>query len=88
MKATAAPGARVLTGYDTTPDLDRDRSKILFVDTGFVTVPLTEEANRAIYDFIRAHVVELDAALAPHGLKACDVVLPEFERAVYRSEVE
>lgn len=67
---------------------DPKRRPILFAVDHFVTTPLDRAAQLAIEAWTRDNNDSLAAALAPHGLTPHDIVVPKYERVVYRDEVE
>jgi hypothetical protein len=63
------------------------RGNTIMVDGSFLTVPLTEDAQRAVAHVLYNHARELDAALEPFGLHAGDVAVPTFERLVREDDL-
>lgn len=63
------------------------RGNTIVVDGSFLTVPLTEDAQRAVARVLYNHARELDAALEPFGLHAGDIVVPTYERVVREDDL-
>lgn len=61
--------------------------KPLIIDQTFITVPVEREVEVQIAEWVAAHLDSLNARLAPHGLEAGDLALPEWHRLVYVDEV-
>lgn len=53
---------------------------------GFITAPLSEEADKVLRDFLLAHSEELDEKLKPLGVEGALIHLPEWERAFYADD--
>lgn len=61
--------------------------KPVVIDGQFLTVPLTEDAQRAVARVLFENIYALDAALEPFGLHAGDLRVPTFERIVRDDEL-
>lgn len=62
------------------------RGEPVVIDGTYLTVPLTEEAQRAVERVLYERVAALDVALEPFGLHAGDIALPTFKRIVRADE--
>lgn len=59
----------------------------LIIEGNYITVPVGPAVERAILAWARDNLAALDTALGPFGLKATDIVLPEWHRLVYVHEL-
>lgn len=57
----------------------------LMIDGQLVTVPVTDEVQKVIEEFLRAHWPELKQQLEPFGID--HIALPSFTRPVYVADL-
>ena len=57
-------------------------SAATFVDDVVLTVPVTEEIRNAIGRWEAKHLKDLNKRLAPYGLNAYDLTVPEYHRVL------
>lgn len=61
--------------------------KPLILEDQFVTVAVRREVAKAIEGVVFGHIAELDAALAPFGLRSSDIAVPEWARIVTEYDI-
>lgn len=62
--------------------------KPLIIADRVITVPLTQEANYALQEWIGNNLDSLAETLAPHGLHPADIQKPTYTRVVYEDELQ
>lgn len=60
----------------------------LFFGDHFITTPVPAGAQLAIERWAREHIDSLAEVLAAHNLTPSDIRVPQYERVVYRDEID